>query len=707
MITAQYLVERIKEYNTDFDETIIPRAYEIARDAHKEQIRSSGDPYFTHPLAVAEILIDLKLDVVCVVTAILHDTVEDTILTLEDIRHEFGDEIALLIDGVTKLTKIESLPYSQRAAENFRKLVMAMSQDIRVLLVKLADRLHNMRTINYISSSEKRVRIANESLMIYAPLAARIGMYHIRDELQELSFEQINKSERDYIIERLEELKKKRQNSIDHIIEALKAKLSKGLDYFEVSGREKKPYSIWNKMRQKNVSFYHLYDIMAFRIIVEDLMSCYLALGIINSNYTMIPGSFKDYISTPKENGYQSLHLVILGPDNKKIEIQIRSREMHEIAENGVAAHWSYKQKEKLNSKGNQYRWIRDLIGLFEHASTASEVLQNYKIQMHKDQVFCFTPNGDVFNLPNGSTIVDFAYAIHSEIGNQCSSAKVNGIIAPLRQKLENGDQIEIITSKKAKPSNNWLQFVTTSRAKAAIRHFIRTEKHEEYKKLGRAIIKKYFAEYALDVNDKLMEKALVMFNKKTVDDIYAAVAEGVISRNEILMTLYPNFKEAKISHENKSHKKSALPIDGLISGMAMNFATCCHPIPGDEIIGIINTGSGVMIHNQNCHYVRNMPSNPQMMIDVCWKDKIETEEMLYQSRVKVLVKNQSGALADVSNVMAQRDINISNIDIINRAEEYFEMILDIEVKNSKHLESVILSLRILDKILEANRYDG
>jgi GTP pyrophosphokinase len=706
MITAKGLVKKIKEYHKSFDEDLVIKAYQLSKKAHSKQFRSSGEPYFSHPLEVAQILIEFRLDASSIITAILHDTVEDTDVTLGDIEKEFGSEIASLVDGVTKLTKIESLPSTSRAAENFRKLVMAMSQDIRVLLVKLADRLHNMRTIHYISSKEKRIRISNESLIIYAPLAARIGMYHVRDELQELSFEQIHKSERKYIVERLKELKKKRKTSINKIIDGLKSKISQNVKNCEIHGREKTPYSIWNKMRQKNVSFYHLYDIMAFRIVVDDLLSCYSVLGIINSNYSMIPGSFKDYISTPKENNYRSLHLVVLGPDNKKIEIQIRSRDMHDIAEYGVAAHWSYKQKEKLNSESNQYKWIRDLIGLFEHAADASEVLQNHKIQMHKDQVFCFTPSGDVFNLPNGATIVDFAYAIHSEVGDSCASAKVNGESSPLRQKLENGDQIEIITSKKSKPSLNWLQFITTSKARAAIKHFMREAQHNEYTKLGKAIIAKYFNEKNLEINDKLMEKSLILFNKKTLDELYIFIAEGLISRRQILDAIYPNFKESK-KGKLESNNANALPIEGLISGMAMNFATCCSPIPGDEITGIINTGTGIMIHNKNCSQLKNIVTNQQMLIDVCWKNRIEEKEDLYQSRLKVLMKNQSGTLADVSSAMAKRKINITNIDILNRAKEYFELIIDIEVKSAKHLESVILSLRILDKILEVDRYDG
>lgn len=705
MIRAKDLVKKIKSYIDDFDENLVLKAYEVAKQAHSKQTRSSGDPYFTHPLEVAQILIDLKLDVPSIITAILHDTVEDTYVTLENIKKDFGEEIASLVDGVTKLTQIESLPASSKAAENFRKLVMAMSQDIRVLLVKLSDRLHNMRTIHFIKSQEKRQRIANESLIIYAPLAARIGMYHIRDELQELSFEQIHKEERKYIVERLEELGNKRKHAIQRVTGHLQNALKDHVKDFQINGREKKPYSIWNKMRRKNVSFYHLYDVMAFRIITDDLLSCYKILGLINTNYSMIPGSFRDYISTPKENNYQSIHVVVLGPENSKIEIQIRTKDMHDIAEYGVAAHWSYKQQAKLNSEGNQYKWIRDLIGLFEHAADAREVLQNHKIQMHKDQVFCFTPTGDIFNLQNGATVVDFAYAIHSEVGDACSNAKINGETVPLRQKLENGDQIEIITSKKARPSPNWLQFVTTSKAKAAIKHFMRGEQHAEYKKLGKAILVKYFKEKSLEISDKLLEKALILFNKNNLDELYIAVAQGTVSRNEILKIIHPNYTEEK--KEGVTKKNNAIPIDGLISGMAMNLAICCNPIPNDKIVGVINTGSGVMIHNQNCSHIKNSALNKQMLIDVCWKENQDHDEQIYHSQIKLLLKNESGALADVSHAMAKKDVNISNIEILNRAKDYFEIILDIEVKNTKHLEILMLSLRILNKILEVNRFDG
>ncbi len=714
MISSCDLIDKIKKYQTNLDEKAILNAYNFSLQAHSLQTRSSGDPYFTHPLAVAEILVDLKMDTISIITALLHDVVEDTPFTLEIIEQKFGEEVANLVDGVTKLSKIEAMPSNQKAAENFRKLMMAMSQDIRVLLVKLADRLHNMRTINFIKSEERRVKIATESLTIYAPLAARIGMYKVRDELQELSFEQINPEAKKYIVEKLEELKESKRDIVDKIIDDLRKKISGQNNdniKFEVSGRQKQPYSIWNKMKNQNVGFAYLYDIMAFRVVVENVVDCYRVLGIINSNYNMIPGSFKDYISTPKENGYRSLHLSSLGPQNKKIEIQIRTKEMHHNAELGVAAHWSYKEEIGVSIENEQYKWIREIVNLFEQMGDASEVLRNHKIQMHDDQVFCFTPNGDIFNLPIGATIVDFAYAIHSQIGNSCVSGKVNGVIKTLRQKLENGDQVEIITDKNAKPSPSWLQFVITSKAKAAIKHFIRNEKYTEYSTLGKAIVHKFFASKNLEISDKLLEGVLSAFNKKTLNDLYVFIAEGLVTRNDILKAVYPQYhdesqknskKEVSGKNTNKSAPKHPLPIDGLVAGMAIHLARCCYPIPGDDIVGVINTGTGVTIHNRTCQNLKTIVLNPQRLLDVCWKHSQDSD--FYQSRIMIIMHNTSGSLAEVSNVIAKKKINITNIQINSRSVDFFEVTIDMEVKNTEHLENIMSSLRMSRKIVEVSK---
>lgn len=719
MLSSSELISKIRSYHPNLDEALIQKAYILSKTAHGNQKRHSGDLYFTHPLAVAEILVDLKLDEASIITALLHDVVEDTEITLDEIEKDFGEEIARLVDGVTKLGKIESISSDERVLENFRKLALAMSEDIRVLLVKLADRLHNMRTLSYVPSREKKVRKAKESMDIYAPLAARIGLNKIKDELQELCFAIIDPEARNQIVDGLLELREKKKDLIDKVTSDLKELFASENFECEISGREKKPYSIWMKMKKQNVGFHNLYDIMAFRIIVKNVAECYRALGVINSTYNMIPGTFKDYISTPKENGYKSLHLAILGPFNKKIEIQIRDREMHEVAEIGIASHWSYKEKHGKDAKGRtektalevrQYDWIRDLISLLETSENAVDVLKQYKMSMHKNEVFCFTPNGDIFNLPFGSTVVDFAYAVHSEVGNRCVSAKVNGIISPLRQKLENGDQVEINTSKSAKPSLNWLQFVVTSKAKYGIKNFLRHEKFAEYSTLGRAILTKFFAAKNLEMSEKILEKVLQNFRRKSVADLYVKVAEGTISRLEVLKAVYPDFKEEqkqpKLSqtHEKKSGSNYAMPIKGLVSGMAMRYGGCCNPIPGDPIIGVINTGSGVTIHSQTCQNLKNLAINPNAILDVYWKDDEELGDEMYISRLRVVVENGAGSLADVSSMIAKKKVNISSIKITNRSADYFELMIDVEVRSVDHLEEIISALRVSKKIAEVQR---
>jgi len=718
MISSSELIAKVRAYHPNLNESLLQKAYILSKSSHGNQKRHSGDPYFSHPLAVAEILADLKLDQESIITGLLHDVVEDTEVTLDEIEVGFGEEIAKLVDGVTKLGKIESIPSNERVAENFRKLALAMSEDIRVLLVKLADRVHNMRTLFYVPSREKKVRKAQESLDIYAPLAGRLGLNKIKDELQELAFKIIDSENHKYIVDHLNELREKNKNLIDKIIEDLESLLkSENIDC-TLSGREKKPYSIWMKMRKQNVGFHNLHDIMAFRIVTKDVGECYRILGVINSTFNMIPGTFRDYISTPKENGYQSLHMAILGPFNKKIEIQIRDHRMHEISELGVAAHWRYKEKVKTSDKtkheNEQYRWIRDLINLFENSESATEVLKNHKLQMHKNEVFSFTPNGDIFNLPAGSTVIDFAYAVHSQVGNNCISAKINGMTVPLRQKLENGDQVEIITSKKTKPSPNWLQFAATSKARSSIKNFIRSEKFEEYSSLGRAILNKFFASKNLELNDKILEKILPIFHKKTVADLCVKIAEGIISRQDVLKATYPEFqeeiKQSKITKQFSEKGKNSnysLPIEGLVAGMAMHYGGCCNPIPGDPIVGVINTGTGVTIHSQTCRNLKNIVLTPQRVLDVCWKNDEELGDELYACRVRVVVENKLGSLADISSLLAKKKVNITNIKTTNRSADFFELMIDIEIKSVDQLEQILSVLRTSKKIADVERVTG
>src|SRR6201996_580849 len=524
------LVERVKSYDPHADEDALNRAYVFSMKAHGSQLRASGDPYFSHPVAVAGILSGMKLDSASIVTGLLHDTVEDTLATLDDIEKLFGVEIARLVDGVTKLSRLELQSDQNRQAENFRKLVLAMSEDIRVLLVKLADRLHNMRTLRFIKDADKRRRMARETMEIYAPLAERIGMHEMKDELEDLAFGELYPEAREGIKTRLAFLKDKGGDIVARVQKELKLTLELGGVNAELSGREKSPYSIWRKMQRKNVGFEQLSDVMAFRIVVDSIEQCYQALGVIPSHYPVVPGRFKDYISTPKPNGYRSLHTGVIGPERQRIEVQIRTREMHEVAELGVAAHWSYKQGGGQH-EGKRFRWLRELLDILEHASNPEEFLENTKLEMYQDQVFVFTPKGDLYALPRSATPVDFAYAVHSQIGDTCVGAKINGRIVPLRTTLSNGDQVEIITSKAQTPSPTWERFVVTGKARARIRRFIRGQQRAQYINLGKEMLSKAVRLEHGDFAEKLLVPALKPLNYDSVEDLYAAAGEGLISR--------------------------------------------------------------------------------------------------------------------------------------------------------------------------------
>lgn len=718
MIKCSELISLISSYNPDSDRSLIQKAYIFAKNAHGSQMRHSGDSYITHPLEVAQILTGLKVDDDSIVAALLHDVVEDTEVTLEEIEDEFSPNVSYLVDGVTKLGKISNFSANEKLAENFRKLALAMSQDIRVLLIKLADRLHNLRTLKHVPSKDRRIAKARESLDIYAPLAARIGLNKLKDEIQDLAFEVIDPDARTFIADKLNDLIDKRQDLIDKIIEQIDEVLRFNDVKFKIMGRQKTYYSIWNKMKAKNAGFHHLHDIMAFRVIVDDIPTCYKALGILNTKYNMIPGTFRDYISTPKENGYRSLHIAVLGPFNKKIEIQIRDFKMHDEAELGISAHWSYKDVkngsysniEDIKNQVKGYRWIRDLVSIFDNSNNAKDALATNKLNLHKDEVFCFTPNGDIFNLPIGSTALDFAYAVHSEIGNRCTSTKINGITSPLRQKLENGDQIEIITRKNAKPDGNWLQFVATAKARSEIRAFIRLQKNSENKKLGFAILNKYFLIKNKTYDEDLVSKLLNKLEIKNLDELYIKISEGNISRKLVFELSYPSEKD----HDNKpssilstkTGSEKSLPVSGVISGMVVNFAQCCNPIPGDEIVGIINTGSGVTIHNQECGNLANLLINSKRIIEVHWRDDAE-EDFLYNGRLKMMMANEVGTLAKIASLIAGNGINILNMRISNRGKDFCELYVDIEVKNSETIESLISQLLLSKSITEVERWSG
>jgi GTP diphosphokinase / guanosine-3',5'-bis(diphosphate) 3'-diphosphatase len=706
MIRQFELVEKVKSYDPDADEDLINRGYVYAMKKHGSQMRASGDPYFSHPLEVAYLLTSLKLDEASIVTALLHDTVEDTDATLEEIEKLFGKEIRNLVDGVTKLGKLETKSENTKQAENFRKLLLAMSEDIRVLLVKLADRLHNMRTLHHIKKEEKRQRIAHETLEIYAVLAERIGMRQFKEELQDLAFAELRTEERNSIVNRLNFLREQGKAEVETTLEEIRNTIREsGIEHMEITGREKRPYSIWKKMAQKSLNFEQLSDIIAFRVIVDSIPECYQALGAVHAKWHMIPDEFDDYISTPKSNGYRSLHTAVIGPLQHRIEIQIRTREMHDFAENGVAAHWSYKQaSDSVRTEGKQFRWMRELLEILERASTPEDFLENTKLEMYQDQVFCFSPKGDLINLPKDATPVDFAYAVHSRIGDTCVGAKVNGRIVPLRTHLHNGDQVEIITSKTQTPSPAWERFVATGKARSAIRKFVRTQQRKEYTVLGKAMVQKLFKQENADFTDKKLEAQLEHFNKKTLEDFYAEVGEGLISRQHVAEHFFPKKKSAADTIRNKLFrrkaappdiKREAVPIRGLIPGMAMHFAGCCHPIPGDRIGGVVTTGKGVTIHTEDCDKFMDIERNePERVLDVSWDRSVEEGKDSYIGRVKAIVSHETGGLATVANAIAKDLGNITNIKIVNRASDFFELLIDIEVQDVDHLSNIIANLR-------------
>jgi guanosine-3',5'-bis(diphosphate) 3'-pyrophosphohydrolase len=707
------LVERVKSYDPTADEDAINRAYVYAMKMHGSQLRASGDPYFSHPIEVAGILTKYRLDSSSIITALLHDTIEDTPATQAEIERLFGPEIGRLVDGVTKLNRIELQSDHAKQAENLRKLVLAMSEDIRVLLVKLADRVHNMRTLHYIKNPEKRRRIALETMEIYAPLAERIGMQELKMELEDLAFSELHTDARGSIVQRLAFLREQGGDLIGRILEELRKTFAEAGVKANVSGREKTPFSIWLKMRKMNVGFEQLSDIMAFRIVVDNIEDCYRALGVIHSRYPMVPNRFKDYISTPKPNGYRSLHTGVFGPERHRIEVQIRTSEMHEVAELGVAAHWKYKQDGGKITDGRQYRWMRELLDILEHASNPEEFLEHTKLEMFQDQVFCFTPKGDLISLPRGACPVDFAYAVHSVVGDTCVGAKINGRIMPLRSQLGNGDQVEIITSKAQTPNPTWERFVVTGKARARIRRYVRTQQRAQYTDLGRAILVRGFRQEGYDFAEKALEGVLKIFKAATVDDLLAMVGEGTLTAREVVSTVFPELKAQshpdnvvalKARHAKPAEKKDrgyAVPIKGLIPGMAVHFAGCCHPLPGDRIVGIVATGKGVTIHTIDCENLEQFSDQPERWLDLSWDD---SDGNIHLGRIDLVVSNEPGALGAVSTVIAKNMGNITNLKITNRNQDFFEMLIDIEVRDVKHLTNIIAALRAMPAINSVER---
>ncbi len=707
------LISDVRGYDPSADEEMLRRAYAFSMDAHASQVRESGDPYFSHPLEVARIIADMKLDTATVVTALLHDTVEDTLATLEEVGEQFGSEIERLVDGVTKLSRLEMPAEQDFQAENFRKLLLATSNDIRVLLVKLADRLHNMRTLEHVRNPDKRRRIAVETMEIYAPLAERIGMHKMQMELEDFAFAEINAEARESVVARLGFLHERGPDLIERITATLEQALADGGLKTQIFGREKRPYSIWRKMETKNISFEQLSDVMAFRIVVNKVDDCYRALGILHTTYSMVPEHFKDYISTPKLNNYRSLHSTVIGPERQRIELQIRTWEMHNEAELGVAAHWQYKTAGDTKD-GNQYRWIRVLLEILENASNPDELFEHTKLEMFRDQVFCFSPRGNLIALPQGATSVDFAYAVHSEVGNSCVGAKVNGAIGPLSRVLNNGDQVEILRSSNAAPSPTWLEFAVTGKAKAEIRRFVRNKEKSEYVNLGRAILEKQFRERGHEYSEKALKGALKIGNFPKEDDLLGAVGRGDTRPGDVVEAIFPGEKGSRLSARRvfafmrprgKPSKAGdpGVPIKGLIPGMAVHYATCCSPLPGERIVGIVTTGKGVTIHSIDCEVLENFADAPELWLDVSWTADSEAPDV-HIGRISTVIANERGSLGDMASLIARNAGNINNLKIAQRDPEFFSIVVDIEVQDIKHMSDILAALRASPNVQSVKR---
>ncbi len=695
MLRQYELLERVRSYDPDADEALINRAYVFSMKAHGSQKRASGDPYYSHPIEVAGILTDLRLDDETIATAILHDTIEDTVATAEEIEKHFGQNVARLVDGVTKLSKIEAQSESQRAAENLRKFLLAMSGDIRVLLVKLADRLHNMRTLHFIKNPDKRRRIARETMDIYAPLAERIGMYEFMTEMQTLAFRELEPDAYQSISKRLEQLHKGGGDLIDRIGRGIKAHLEAHGIEAHVQGREKHPYSIWRKMEERHISFEQLSDVMAFRAIVGSTEECYRTLGLIHQRWPMVPGRFKDFNSTPKRNGYRSLHTSVIHDEQMRIEIQIRTREMHAQAEHGLAAHWAYKEGKDEAARA-QHPWISDLIEILEHAATAEELLEHTRMAMYQDRIFAFTPKGELIQLPKGATPVDFAYAVHTDLGDQTVGAKVNGRVMPLRTPLDNGDQVEILVSKAQHPQPAWLNFVVTGKAKAKIRRFVKSKEREETIALGRKILDEIVQRLPQPLGWEAMTEALKRLHFHDDNALMEAIALKRVDDVQVMEALMPG--SGGKAGVKPPPQRRAISIKGLTPGVAFTLAECCHPIPGDRIVGLRREGTGIEVHAIGCD--RLADGIDADWVDLAWGDETDGGT----ARLCIVIKNEPGSLAVITGILGSHGANIVSLDQKARDGSFHTFTLGLEVHDVQHLMRILAALRATDVVSTAER---
>jgi GTP pyrophosphokinase len=736
MIRQYELVDRVRKYNPHTDEALLNRAYVYAMKAHGGQTRASGDPYFSHPLEVAGILTEFRLDDASIVAALLHDTIEDTGTTRAEVDKLFGEPIGKLVDGLTKLKKLDLVSKQAAQAENLRKLLLAISEDVRVLMVKLADRLHNMRTLHYVPP-DKRARIAEETLDIYAPLAGRMGMQEMREELEDLSFQALFPDAHKTITDRLKHLRERSSDLIDKIEKDLAKKLFENGIQADIGGREKRPYSVWSKMERKSVAFEQLSDIFAFRVIVGSVEECYRALGIVHTQWPMVPGRFKDYISTPKQNDYRSLHTTVIGPGHQRAELQIRTEDMDGVAEYGIAAHPLYKdgasdnEREALAKDSRAYEWLRRTIEIVSEGDSPEEFLEHTKLELFHDQVFCFTPKGRLIAMPRGANAIDFAYEIHTNVGNSCVGCKINGTITPLVSELKNGDEVEIIRAEgQTQPPAAWESLVRTGKARAAIRRATRAAVKAQYAGLGRQIVERGFERVHKEYSDEKLKAALPRLARQSVDEVMSEVGRGEMLANDVVRAVYPEVKaDRPVSRRTKklpgsqglkigstirqinagainSANGSAIPIVGLRSDLAVRFAPNGGAVPGDRIVGILVPGEGVTIFPIQSPELAGFEDQPERWLDVRW-DMEAAEVLRFPARVRLMCVNEPGSLAKITGIIAEHDGNIDDISMILRSSDFHEITLELGVHDLKHLNEIMRDLKRSNVVSSAERVNG
>ncbi len=699
MISPEDLIALVRNYNPKTNADKISAAYAYAEEMNEGQFRYSGESYFTHPVAVAALLTEQHLDDATIITALLHDTIEDTKASYEEVAARFGTEVAELVDGVTKLTNLQLSSRETKQAENFRKLFMAMSKDLRVILVKLADRLHNMRTIKAMRP-EKQAQKARETMDIYAPLAGRMGMQWMREELEDLAFKVLNPEGRQSIIRRFVTLQRETGDVIHRITGDMRIELEKAGIEAEVFGRAKKPYSIWRKMQAKDQGFSRLSDIYGFRVITLCEEDSYRALGAIHQRWRAVPGRFKDYISQPKSNGYRSIHTTVSGRDGKRVEVQIRTRQMHDVAETGVAAHWSYRDGVRTQNPFavDPAKWIASLTEQFDAEEDHDEFLEAVKLEMYSDQVFCFTPKGDVTKLPKGATPIDFAYAIHTRIGHACVGAKIDGIRVPLWTRIRNGQSVEVITAEGQTPQVSWLEIATTGKARTAIRRALREADRARFVKLGRELARSAFEHVNRKATDKTLETAARALRISSVHELLASLGAAELTTHDVVQAVYP-----ELTSQEGDLVSPRRAVIGLEAGQSFERAPCCQPLPGERIIGITYRGRGVVVHAADCDRLGEFETQPERWVDVHWHSG--THAAAYGVTLGLTIGNDAGVLGRICTLIGEKKANISDLEFADRKPDFYRLMINVELRDVEQLHSLMLTLEAESDVAEVSRF--